>query len=89
MHPKTKKILIRTERHEILIVRQSSDESIPGFCPTCNEKVEMINFDAAVSHSGIGGRELLHRSEDGKVHSVESASGHLLICKRSLSPEIV
>ncbi len=83
MHAKTKKILITTERHEILIVRQISGHKIPGFCPKCNEKVEMINFDDAVSQSGVGGREMLNRSEDGEIHLVESATGHLLICKGS------
>ena len=89
MHIKTKKILITTERHEILIVRQISGHTIPGFCPTCNEKVEMINFDDAVSQSGVGGREMLNRSEDGEIHSVASATGHLLICKRSLAAGMV
>lgn len=80
-----KQILITTESHEVLVIRQTSSHTLPGYCPECNEDVEMMNFDSAISLFGIGGRELMHRSESGDVHSIEAATGHLLICKRSLT----
>ena len=85
MTAKAKQILITTESHEVFIIRQSGEHTVPGFCPECNEQVEMMNFDTAISLTGIGGRELMHRSDDGEVHSIEAATGHLLICKRSLA----
>ena len=84
MSAKAKQILITTESHEVFIIRQSGHHTVPGFCPACKAQVEMVNLDTAVSHSGISGRELIRRSEDGDVHSIEAATGHLLICKRSL-----
>jgi hypothetical protein len=83
MTAKAKQILITTESHEVFIIRQSGKHTVPGFCPECNRQVEMMDFDTA-SHLGIGGRELMQRSEFGDIHSIESTTGHLLICKRSL-----
>jgi hypothetical protein len=79
-----KKILITTERHEVFVFRQRSRISSPGFCASCNDQVEMMNFDAAISISGLGGHALLERSEMGEVHSIEAPSGHIFICMRSL-----
>lgn len=89
MTAKAKQILITTESHEVLIIRQSGEHTVRAFCPECNEQVEMMNFDTAITCSGIGGRDLLNRSEYGDVHSVQTETGHLLICKRSLAREIV
>ena len=47
----------------------------------------MLDFDSAVSFSGISGRELIRRFELGEVHSIETANGHLLICQWSLGNE--
>ena len=82
---KAKKILITTERHEIFIVRQNGHTTIRGFCPACGVEVEMLPFDAAISFSGIRGRDLMRESEIGVIHSVETTAGHLLICKSSLA----
>jgi hypothetical protein len=84
MTSKGKKFRITTETHEILIVRQNGQKTIQGFCPTCAAEGEMLDFDSAISFSGISGRELIRRFELGEVHSIETANGHLLICKRSL-----
>lgn len=89
MPAKAKKILITTESHEVLVVRKFSEFSFRGFCPACGEQVDLLSFDSAVTRAGIGGRELLLRSQTGEVHSVEAASGHLLICKLSLLLHII
>lgn len=83
MHAKAKKIVITTERYEVITGR-GIEHAVLRFCPECNEHVEMMKFDTAIILSGIGGRKLIHLSASGEVHSVESATGHLLICKRSL-----
>jgi hypothetical protein len=85
MTSKGKKFRITTESHEIFIVRQNGPKkTTQAFCPTCAAEVEMLDFDSAISSSGISGRELIRRFELGEVHSIETANGHLLICKRSL-----
>jgi len=84
MTSKGKKFRITTEKHEVFIVRQNGQRTVQGFCPSCSAGVEMLDFDSAISFSGISGRELIRRFELGEVHSIETANGHLLICKQSL-----
>ncbi|MBK9154787.1 MAG: hypothetical protein IPM25_11325 [Chloracidobacterium sp.] len=79
-----KKILITTETRELTVIRREPGRCAESFCPKCCEYVEMLNFDAAISFSGIGGRELMMRLETGEIHSVERDSGHLQICGWSL-----
>jgi hypothetical protein len=79
-----KQILITTESHEVLVVRRERERVTGAFCLECCELVEMLSFDTAISHSGIGGRQLMMRLETGDVHSIEAESGHLLICRRSI-----
>jgi hypothetical protein len=83
MQANAKQILITTESREVFVIRH--EVMVQVFCPDCNEQVEMLNFDAATTLYGIGGRELIHRSEGGDIHSIEAATGHLLICRRSLT----
>lgn len=83
MTKKTKKYLITTETHEIFIVRNGR-ETIRGFCRECAAEVEMLNFDAAVTVSGKPAREVFGLIASGAFHSLETASGHLLICRNSL-----
>ena len=85
MSEKAKKILITTEKHEIFIVRRGHDTAIHGFCPECKVEVEMLTFDAAVSFAQKQTRELFELIERGVIHSVETTTGHLLVCKSSLA----
>lgn len=84
MAKKIKKYLITTEEHEIFIVR-NGHEKILGFCFECQAEVEFVNLDSAVSLSGIRTREIFHLSEKGKIHSLETKTGHWLICRESLT----
>ncbi len=84
MTAKAKKFRITTFSHEIFIVRVNRHTTIRGFCPKCETEVEMLTFDAAVSVSGIGGREVIRQLAAEKIHSIETANGHLLICRNSL-----
>lgn len=79
-----KKILITTESHEVFIVRMGGSSNIQGFCPDCAEEVGLLTLDEAVSFSARSTRELLRQIECAAVHSIETASGHLLVCRRSL-----
>jgi hypothetical protein len=79
-----KKILITTERREVFIVRPNGGSRIRGFCPRCAEEVALLTLDEAVSFSACRTRELIRRIECDAVHSVETSSGHLLVCRNSL-----
>ncbi len=85
MFANAKIILITTESHEVIVIRGDGQHTVQGYCPVCGSVVEMMSLDMAVNHSGIGGRELVYRSDGGEVHSIESPAGHLLFCKVSLT----
>jgi hypothetical protein len=44
----------------------------------------MLTLDAATSAAGVSGRQLIGRLATSEVHSIETANGHLLVCRRSL-----
>jgi hypothetical protein len=87
MTAKAKKFLITTVSHEIFIVRLNRHTMLHGFCPVCGAEVEMLTFDMAVSASGIGGREVIRQLATDEIHAIETANGHLLLCRRSLAGE--
>lgn len=84
MPKKRKKYLITTEEHEIFIIR-SEHEKIFAFCIDCQAETEFVNLDSAVSLSGIRTQEIFRLAKKGKIHSLETESGHWLICKNSLA----
>ncbi len=79
----TKKYLITTEKHEVYVVRQNN-LPIEEFCNDCRMVVEMLNLDAAVTHMQIRTHEVFRLIELGKLHSIETHSGHLFVCKNSI-----
>ncbi len=80
----TKKILITTKSFERYSIRVGSGKYASGHCPLCREDVELITIDEAVSISGIRTGELIRRAEANDLHAIETDSGHLLICARSV-----
>lgn len=79
--------MITTETHEILIVRNGR-ESIRGFCAECGRESEMLNLDSAVLLTKIGTREIFRLVETGKIHSLETTNGLLLVCRNSLEGDL-
>lgn len=55
-----------------------------GFCPECGKEVEMLTLDAATTNTGKRTCELVQLIENDSIHSIETESGHLLICLNSL-----
>lgn len=84
MITKTKKYLITTESREIFIVRTQGNKTIQGFCPECQKEVEMLKLDSITSQTGVSTRELFRLIENNAIHSIETATGHLLACRNSL-----
>lgn len=85
MKPKAKKYLITEESHEILVVRRKGRAPSRVRCSQCGTAAEMLTADAAVTCSGRSSRELFRRIEAGLLHSVETDTGHVLICSVSLA----
>jgi hypothetical protein len=80
---KGKKYLIRVETHSVEVHRPLGREATL-FCSGCGEVVEMISFDAAVARSGVSGLRMIELIRSDQVHAVETHSGSLLICTRTL-----
>ena len=80
-----KKISITEERREIYIVRMNRQNGVPGFCAECGAESEFFTLDEAVSFSGESTRRIICRVEAGAIHVLEAESGHLLVCRNSLS----
>lgn len=79
-----RRILITTESHEVFIVRFTGESDVRGFCPDCAAETQMLTFDESVIVLGESARRLIRHIESNAVHSIETASGHLLICAESL-----
>ena len=80
----SKKILITTESREIFIVRFNRKTGVRGYCAECARETEMMTLDEAVSLTFTATREMIRQIDAGKIHALETASGHLLICRNSL-----
>ena len=53
-------------------------------CAECGAEVEMLTLDSAVKVSGINGHRIVLRIANNEIHSIETANGHLLLCRKSL-----
>ncbi len=80
----TKRILIETESHEIFVFSLNGRSSINELCEACGQNVELQTLDSAVSNYGISALEILKLVDKRKLHYLETASRHLLICRNSL-----
>ena len=85
MLPKTKKYLITTEKREVIVIhRGNHDKKISGFCAVCQTDVELLTLDAITTQTGKSTRVLFQLIENNLIHSIETGSGHLMICQNSL-----
>jgi hypothetical protein len=79
-----KRILITTESHEIFIIRINDKDKIHGYCETCVAETVMLRIDEAVSETGLNALKIFRLVENGGIHFIETATGHLLICAKSI-----
>jgi hypothetical protein len=84
MPSKAKKLLITTVSHEVFIVGVNEETAISGFCPSCDSEVEMLTLSSAARVAGLTGRHMINQIAANEVHSIETANGHLLVCRKSL-----
>jgi hypothetical protein len=82
------KLLITTEKHEIIRVRQTGHMLIRGFCSVCKERVDLLTLEAAAMLCGLTGRELICRIGSDAVHTVDAPDDPLFVCTRSLQGEL-
>lgn len=83
MNPNTKKVSIRRERHETIIVRRLN--RVQMFCTVCESKMDFLTLDEAVNFLQIGTREILTRIETGEIHLTDAPNGQMLVCAKSVA----
>jgi len=54
------------------------------FCEPCNKETELLTIKEAAYEAGICRRTLHNWIRVGRLHLMEDAGGHTLICKQSL-----
>jgi hypothetical protein len=82
---KAKKYLVTTRKREIFVVRQNAQRGFRADCAICRRETEMLSVDEAVSRSARSAREIFRQTEAKNLHSMETADGHLFVCRDSLN----
>lgn len=80
---RAKKILIKTESHEVFTLHINSHRGAAGFCRACNAEVEMLSFEQTVSLTHIHTRDLVKLLDAAEIHAIETNTGHYLVCADS------
>ena len=80
---KSKKIFSRLITYERFSVAPS--QLLVLFCAGCDRPSEMLPISQAAVEAEISTKKLFRLSEDGLVHSVETETGQMLICRQSLN----
>lgn len=75
------KMKITTVRQQTIA---SAVEALRLACPVCEREVEMLTSAQAISILGVDHQTLGHLVDAGQVHSVQTVSGNIRVCKDSL-----
>jgi hypothetical protein len=62
----------------------SAGEPLRVLCPVCAHEVEMLSNVQAVGILGVTYQTLCQLVAVGRVHSVQTVSGNIWVCKESL-----
>jgi hypothetical protein len=76
-------ITIETER-VVVMSKKIKQETQRLWCGCCAEGVDMVTTDHAAIAAHVTSRTIFHWAESGRVHSMETPEGLLLICSNSL-----
>jgi len=79
---KTTEILI--ERLETRIVRVDRRQTHIEFCEFCGVQIMHFSISQATALLGLSETAIFRLAQSGEVHSLENATGSLLICSNSL-----
>ena len=79
----TKKFLVNRRRTDFFVFRRRI--AFQFFCDECRTEREFVSLADAVSLADIKMRDIVRRVESGELHFLETANGHLFVCRQSLS----
>ena len=78
-----RKTEIKTETHEVVVVRRAGREAV-AWCDGCGKQARFLALGEAMALSGASSREIHCRIESGGIHFAETTHGSLLIWLSSL-----
>lgn len=87
MLKKRKLTTITVEIERLLVISRS--RSLYSLCPACGDEVPLVTVEQAASLARSTWREIYREVETGKLHFIETNSGQLLICLRSVNDSII
>jgi hypothetical protein len=82
---KTRKVSIRTETRELLIITRNGSPETPSWCDRCAGEVAWLTFGDAAKANEMSVGELSILMETGRVHFCEMSDGNLLFCQNSFA----
>jgi hypothetical protein len=83
---KTTEIIFETE--EMLILNRRTRRLAPAWCEACGAEAELVSPEVAAAVADVSARTVYGWVEVGRVHFVETPERALLICLRSLRPDL-
>jgi hypothetical protein len=78
-----RRVAITVETHEVTVIRRLTP-AIQAWCADCAASADMVSPDAAASLAGFSSRTIYRWIEMGKLHFMETPSGALYVCHRSI-----
>jgi hypothetical protein len=77
-------ITIETDRL-VVVARAGRHFNSLTWCASCGLNIQMMTTDDAALAARVNSRTIFHLVESGRLHSVETAEGLLLVCPHSLA----
>ena len=74
---------ITVEIERLVLVDRHQTEA--QWCDNCNGYVPMLTIDEAAIAARVNWRAILGWADSGRIHSIETPQGLLLICPNSIS----
>lgn len=84
MRRKKKTTIVTIESRERTTVRRAERRPI-AWCELCCANVLMVTPNEAAALSRTDARAIFRSVEAGEIHFIESESGELLVCSKSLA----
>jgi len=81
--PTKRRIEITVEKRRLIVLRRQRP-SVHDWCADCGKQVAMLTPDQAATIANVSSRTIYRRVEDGEMHYLETAEGHLLVCANSV-----
>lgn len=79
-----RRTIITIEQKRIAVLRSQRQKHLSAFCELCCARVSMLTVEEAARFVVTTQRKMFRLVESNLVHSIETETGDLLICKKSL-----